>query len=119
MTLVVSRLDLTPAELREAAARTQDAKASRRMVAITLVLDGWSREAAAEACAMDRQTLRDWVHRYNAFGLDGLRNQAGCCGPLPRLSDEQQAKVTESVAQAPNLERDGVVRVTDSTTRLP
>ena len=62
MTLVVSRLDLTPAELREAAARTQDAKASRRMVAIALVLDGWSREAAAEACAMDRQTLRDWVH---------------------------------------------------------
>ncbi|MBV8398500.1 MAG: helix-turn-helix domain-containing protein [Acetobacteraceae bacterium] len=32
---------------------------------------GWSREAAAEACAMDRQTLRDWVHRYNESGLTG------------------------------------------------
>jgi hypothetical protein len=35
------------------------------------VLEGWSREAAAEACAMDRQTLRDWVHRYNELGLEG------------------------------------------------
>jgi len=61
--------------LREAAARTQDAKAARRMPAIALVLEGWSREAAAEACAMDRQTLRDWVHRYNAEGLEGLFNQ--------------------------------------------
>ena len=30
------------------------------------------RGAAAEACAMDRQTLCDWVHRYNALGLEGL-----------------------------------------------
>jgi transposase len=110
MTVAISRLDLTPAELREAAARAQDAKASRRMLAIALVLEGWSREAAAEACAMDRQTLRDWAHRYNASGLDGLHNQAGRCGPLPRLSDEQQAKVAEWVAQGPDLERDGVVR---------
>jgi hypothetical protein len=29
------------------------------------VLDGMSREAAAEIGAMDRQTLRDWVHRFN------------------------------------------------------
>ena len=47
-------------ELRSLAAQTQDAKAARRMLAIGLVLEGWSREAAAEACAMDRQTLRDW-----------------------------------------------------------
>jgi hypothetical protein len=61
MAVVITRLDLSSADLREAAARTDDAKASRRMLAIALVLDGWSREAAAEACAMDRQTLRDWV----------------------------------------------------------
>ena len=57
-------MDVAAAELREAGARTQDAKAARRMFAIALVLDGWSREAAAEPCARDRQTLRDWVHRY-------------------------------------------------------
>ena len=61
----ITRLDLSAADLRDAAARTREAKAARRMLAIGLVLEGWSRESAAEACAMDRQTLRDWVHRYN------------------------------------------------------
>src|SRR6188508_3723441 len=93
MAVVITRLDVSAADLREAAARTQDAKAARRMLAIALVLDGWSREAAAEACAMDRQTLRDWVHRYNEFGLDGLSNRRRCNGPSPCLSGEQQAKV--------------------------
>jgi transposase len=110
MTVAISRMELSAAELREAAARTPDAKASRRMLAIALVLEGWSRDAAAEACAMDRQTLRDWVHRYNASGLDGLQNQARRNGPLPRLSDEQQAQVSSWVAEGPEFERDGVVR---------
>ena len=88
MTVAITRLDLTEADLRALAARTQDARASRRMLAIALLLEGWSRESAAEACAMDRQTLRDWVHRYNAFGLAGLYNQARRNGPPPRLSNK-------------------------------
>ena len=110
MAVVITRLELSAADLREAAARTDDAKASRRMLAIALVLDGWSREAAAEACAMDRQTLRDWVHRYNESGLDGLSNRPRRNGPNPRLSAEQRAEVAKWVEQGPDLERDGVVR---------
>ena len=110
MTVAITRLDISASDLREAAAGTQDAKAARRMLAIALVLDGWSRDAAAEACAMDRQTLRDWVHRYNRSGLDGLADRPRRNGPLPRLSDELQAKVAGWVEQGPDLERDGVVR---------
>ena len=110
MAVVITRLDVSAADLREAAARTQDAKAARRMLAVALVLDGWSREAAAEACAMERQTLRDWVHRYNESGLEGLADRPRRNGPPPRLSAEQQAKVAEWVEQGPDLERDGVVR---------
>jgi DNA polymerase III alpha subunit len=61
MTIAITRLDMSTADLRERAARTQDAKAARRMLAIALVLEGYLREAAAHACAMDRQTLRDWA----------------------------------------------------------
>jgi len=110
MTVAITRLDLSAAELREAAAQTPDAKAARRMLAIAFVLEDWSRDAAAEACAMDRQTLRDWVHRYNALGLDGLSDQPRRNGPRPRLSAEQQARVAAWVEQGPELERDGVVR---------
>lgn len=59
---------------------------------------------------MDRQTLRDWVHRYNADGLDGLSDQPRHNGPEPRLSAEQQAAVADWVEQGADLERDGVVR---------
>jgi transposase len=110
MTVAITRSDISARELREAAADMQDAKAARRTLAIALVLDGWSRDAAAEACAMDRQTLRDWVHRYNRSGLEGLADRPRRNGPRPRLSDEQRAKVAEWVEQGPTLERDGVVR---------
>ena len=110
MTVAITRLDLSPADLRQAAARTQDAKVARRMLAIALVLEGHSRTDAAQSCAMDRQTLRDWVHRYNADGLAGLSDQPRRNGPEPRLSAEQQAAVADWVEQGADLERDGVVR---------
>jgi transposase len=110
MTVAITRKDLSAADLREAAAQTRDAKAARRMLAIGLVLEDCAREAAAEACAMDRQTLCDWVHRYNALGLEGLFDRPRRNGPRPRLSAEQQAQVAEWVEQGPHFERDGVVR---------
>ena len=110
MTVAITRLEHSASDLRAAAAGTQDAKAARRMLAVALVLEDWSREAAAEACAMDRQTLRAWVHRYNELGLKGLFDQPRRNGPRPRLSAEQQAKVAGWVEQGPNLERDGVIR---------
>jgi transposase len=110
MAVAITRLDASATDLREAAARTRDAKAARRVLAIALVLEGYSREVAAESCAMDRQTLRDWVHRYNELGLAGLFDRPRRNGPRARLSPEQQAAVAAWVEQGPELERDGVVR---------
>ena len=44
------------------------------MLAIALVLDGDARTEAAEQNGMERQTLRDWVRRYNDFGIEGLKS---------------------------------------------
>ena len=109
MALAITRRDLSATELRREAARSRDAGAARRMLAIALVLDGHSRAGAAAACGMDRQTLRDWVHRYNAEGLAGLANRRAP-GPAPRLSAEQEAAVDRWIEQGPELARDGVVR---------
>ncbi|HJX27944.1 MAG TPA: IS630 family transposase [Thermoanaerobaculia bacterium] len=109
MAVEIMRRELSAAALRQAAARSRDANAARRMLAIALVLDGHSREDAAASCGMDRQTLRDWVHRYNAEGLAGLANRRAP-GPAPRLSAEQEAAVDRWVEQGPELARDGVVR---------
>ena len=71
--IAITRLDLTAGELRAGAARSREAQAARRMLAIALVLEGVDRKSAAETCGMDRQTLRDWVHRYKRRGSPGSR----------------------------------------------
>jgi transposase len=70
--VVLTRLDHTPAELRALAANSNDADQARRLLAVAMVLDGTLRLDAASQAGMDRQTLRDWVHRYNEAGVDGL-----------------------------------------------
>ena len=107
--LLITRTDLTSGELREAAARSINARVSRRLLAIAMVLDGHSRQAAAEACAMDRQTLRDWVLRYNDHGLAGLLDHAHP-GRQRWLTVEQEAEVDGWVEAGPDLAKDGVVR---------
>jgi transposase len=105
----ITRTDLTAGELRAAAVKARDAKAARRMLAIALVLEGKDRKTAAETCGMDRQTLRDWVHRYNAGGLAGLENRKGAGRPS-RLNAEQKAELAALVEKGPDAEKDGVVR---------
>src|SRR4030081_4105678 len=88
--VAITRVELTAAELRAAAGREKDGSAARRMLALAMVLDGSDRKTAAEACGMDRQTLRDWVHRYNAEGLRGLYDLKRP-GARPKLTAEQMA----------------------------
>jgi transposase len=64
-------------------------------------LEGKPRKAAAETCGMDRQTLRDWVHRYKAEGLAGLCNRPHAGGPACKLSQEQTAELAGWVRSGP------------------
>lgn len=109
MAVEITRKDMSAGELRAAAARTKNAKAARRMLAIALVLEGADRTTAAETCGMDRQTLRDWVHRYNVEGIEGLSNRIST-GPTPLLNAEQKAELAQMVREGPSLATDGVVR---------
>ena len=110
MTVWISRTDVSVEELRRAAGRTSDAAAARRMLAIALVLEGHSRSDAARQCGMDRQTLRDWVLRFDAEGIAGLSDRPHKGGVAGHLSAEQQEQVAEWVRAGPALETDGVVR---------
>ncbi len=105
----VLRDDFTVHELRALAGRASNGKVARRLLAIALVLEGSSRKVAAQSCGMDRQTLRDWVHRYNVEGPDGLSDRGGG-GAKPRLSPEQIAQLAVWVEAGPDPARDGVVR---------
>jgi transposase len=107
--VAVTRADFTAAELRAAAVRADDTRVARRALAIAMVLDGYPRTTAAELSGMDRQTLRDWVHRFNAEGLEGLSDNARPGRPA-LLSAEQQKEVAAWVEAGPDLATAGVVR---------
>ena len=103
------REDYSAEGLRALARRSKDANQSRRLLSLAAVRDGMDRGSAAKIGGMDRQTLRDWVHRFNAWGPDGLLDN-WTEGPKPRLSDEPMAQFAQIVEAGPDRERDGVVR---------
>jgi len=110
MAVDITRPEVSARDLRREAARTGDAAAARRMLAIALVLEGSRRNDAARQCGMDRQTLRDWVHRFNAEGIAGLHNRPHGGGTEPKLTAAQEAELESWVRNGPDPERDGIVR---------
>jgi transposase len=105
----ITRGDLTASDLRSEAAWSKNTRIARRLLALAMVMEGHPRAIAARSGAMDRQTLRDWVHRYNEHGLAGLSD--GAHPGRPRLlSDEQEKEIDAWVEAGPGLAEDGVVR---------
>ena len=103
------REDFEADDLRRLAGKAKDADQARRLLALAAVYDGMDREEAARIGGMDRQTLRDWVHRFNERGPDGLIN-AKSPGRRPKLSAEQKEELRQLVEAGPDPEKDGVVR---------
>lgn len=71
MPAVPLRADFDAVAVRRAARVAKDPDQARRLLAIAAVYDGMSRSEAATVGGMDRQTLRDWVHRFNDQGAGG------------------------------------------------
>jgi transposase len=103
------RTDYTAGEVRRLGKRAKDAAQARRLLAIAAVLDGASREEAANVGGMDRQTLRDWVIRFNERGPDGLINIPSP-GVPPKLNAEHRAFLVRIVEEGPIPAVHGVVR---------
>ena len=107
MSALLIRRDRTPRVLRKLAKAESDARIARRILAIANALDGMSREEAARSAGMDRQTLRDWVIRYNAHGVDGLADHWGDGRP-PKLSAQEKAELVAIVLAGPDPEASGI-----------
>ena len=107
--LTVKRMEHSALELRAFAAKSRDAAQVRRLLSIGLVLEGCSRTEAAALSGMDRQTLRDWVHRYNDEGITGLKSRFAP-GRARALSDTQMAELKALVVKGPDPAMHKVVR---------
>ena len=105
----ITRREPTAAGLRRAADRARDARGARRMRAIAMLLEGAGRGAAARACGVDVRTVRRWVRRYEAEGLEGLASRRGPARPR-RLSPAQMEALAGWVEAGPEPGRDGAGR---------
>jgi transposase len=105
----ITRLDQTPQALRALAAKSRDASQARRLLAIALILEGICRAQAAQQTGMDRQTLRDWVHRYNEHSVAGLVSRTPP-GPTPKLTEAQMAELRQLVIDGPDPKVHKVIR---------
>ena len=92
------RTDYSASDLRQLAAASKHANQSRRLLSLAAVVDG-----------MDRQTLRDWVHRFNEQGPDGLWDIRSKGHP-PRLTAAQLTELAAIVESGPDRAVHGVVR---------
>jgi transposase len=107
--VAITRTVYTAEALRGLAGRCRDGAQVRRLLAVALVLEGCPRTEAARRNGMDRQTLRDWVHRYNEIGVEGLKSRCAP-GPAPVLSAEQMACLRDWVVEGPDPATHKVVR---------
>lgn len=105
----ITRLEHGAAALRLIASRSHDGAQTRRLLAIALVLEGHSRAEAARQTGMDRQTLRDWVHRYNEVGVEGLVSRTSP-GPTPKLNPTQMQALYDLVIAGPDPALHKVIR---------
>ena len=107
MSALPIRRDRTARVLRRLAKAESDSRIARRILAIANARDGMSRENAAQSAGMDRQTLRDWVIRYNEHGLDGLADLPREGRP-PKLDAKEKAQLIRIVLAGPDPEASGL-----------
>lgn len=77
----------------------------RRWLALLAVAKGEHVPRVAKVLGVSERAVRNWVHRYNRAGLEGLRDRRG--GRKCRLSAEQLAQVRARLLAEPRPE-DGV-----------
>ena len=97
----VTRDDFTAADLRVASGKCTDGAQVRRFLALAQVLEGRPRTEAARLSGMDRQALSDWVHRFNAEGIAGLKSRKSP-GRAPLLTKAQRAELRDLVIRGPD-----------------
>ena len=105
----ITRGEHTASDLRQMSRSANDSRATQRLLALALIIEGKDRKSAAQMCGMDRQTLRDWVHRYNEHGVAGLYDRKSTGAPR-RLTTEQHEIIRTWVENGPDADTEGIVR---------
>jgi transposase len=97
-TPVSLRGDFDGPMLRALALSEKVGSVTRRLLALVTIYDGGTRADAARLGGVGPQTVRDWVLRFNAKGLDGLVD--GKSTGRPSLLDDAQRRALVAMVEA-------------------
>ena len=87
----------------------KDASQVRCLLALAAIYDGATRAEAAEVGGVTRQTIRDWVLRFNAHGPRGLVDRKAP-GQPPLLNRRHRVALAAAIDSGPIPAVHGVVR---------
>lgn len=103
------RSDFDALKVRAGARASTDAGQTRRLLALAEIYDGSSRTQAAMMCGVTLQIVRDWVVKFNEFGLGGLIDKKPP-GQPPLLNAAHLAALAAVVESGPDPAVHGIVR---------
>ena len=89
--------------------RVECGRVSHRVLAIRDILMGRIRNWVCQQYGISRETLRHWVSRYNAMGVEGLYDRERSGRP-PMLSGKKLVQLKQRISVAPDPEKDGITR---------
>ncbi len=105
MSITLISKQITAAELFKRAAKERNYRLKRRIMGIALSAQGGlSREAIAKQLKTDSDRVRAWIIRYNAEGIDGLRDVPGR-GGKPRMTPKQEKAFGTALKRSPRQAR--------------
>lgn len=100
--------DLAPSDFKRLIHRESDGRVRQRLTGIMHVASGKTVPVAARAIGLHERKLCNWVHRFNAEGIEGLKDRPRSGRPH-QLTDAQKQSFKERIEAGPT-EDDGVVR---------
>jgi len=83
--------EYTERDLSRVARKEPDARVRQRILAIRLLVMGQTVPQAALAVGLKERQVRNWVHRFQAEGLEGLRDRPRPGQPKHLPTDKQEA----------------------------
>ncbi len=100
--IAVANTGYTAEDLTAMARRCKNKLLARRLRAMARVLEGaLARGEITLRARVDGQTLCDWIHRYNAAGVDGLKDRPRSGRP-PKLDETQRVAVGRWLEDGPD-----------------
>ena len=82
---------LTPDKLAKIAKKEPNPRVRQRLLAVRLVVMGNTVPKAAKAVGLKQRQSRNWIYRFNAEGVDGLRDRQRPGQPVKLPRQKEQA----------------------------